>query len=230
MTSLAYAAHIPEGDGPFPTIVAIHGWGASAHDLLGLAPMLHDGKALVLCPQGSVQVPVGPGMMGYGWFPLLLNRPADPEAFKAGADRLRAFIDQSLERYPIDREKLVLLGFSQGGVMGYELALREPKRFSGLAALSSWFPEPLAETLPKLPEHEDFPVLVLHGTQDSMLPVDRARESRELLRPYGIAMTYREFDMGHEIRPDALRILLRWLEEKAFTPSPGDRRGGRGEV
>ena len=100
--------------------------------------------------------------------------------------------------------------------MAYDLALRDPRRFAGLAALSSWFPGQLAETLPKLPEHEGFPVLVVHGTQDPMLEVERARESRELLRPFGVALTYREFDMGHEIRPEALRVIVKWLDEKAF--------------
>jgi phospholipase/carboxylesterase len=70
--------------------------------------------------------------------------------------------------------------------------------------------------LPKLPEQEGFPVLVLHGTRDTMIPVDHARESREALRSFGVTLTYREFEMGHEINPEALRILLQWLDEKAF--------------
>jgi phospholipase/carboxylesterase len=217
MSSLLYAAHVPAGDGPFPAILAIHGWGASAHDLLGLAPMLHGGRALVLCPQGPVAVPYGNGQYGYGWFPLSGGGVApDIEAFRRGADALREFVDQSLARYPIDPQRLVLAGFSQGGMMGYELALRQPSRFAGLAALSSWFPAPLAEDLPKLPEQEGFPVLVIHGTQDHTIEVERARESREALRPFGVNLTYREFDMAHEIRQDALKVVLQWLDGKAL--------------
>jgi len=113
---------------------------------------------------------------------------------------------------------VVLAGFSQGGTMGYDLALREPARFAGLAALSTWFPAPLAEDLPKLPEHEGFPVLVIHGTRDDRIEVERARESREALRAYGVSITYREFEMGHEIRPEALRVVLQWLDDKVLTP------------
>jgi len=213
---LLYAAHVPAGDGPFPTVIAIHGWGANAHDLLGLAPLLHGGRALVLCPQGQVKVPVGGGNYGYGWFQLIPGAPPDVAAFERAATSLRAFVDGAQARYPIDPQRIVPIGFSQGGTMAYDLALRDPGRFAGLAALSSWFPGQLAETLPKLPEHEGFPVLVVHGTQDPMLEVERARESRELLRPFGVALTYREFDMGHEIRPEALRVILKWLDEKAF--------------
>jgi phospholipase/carboxylesterase len=214
---LLYAAHVPAGDGPFPLILAIHGWGANAHDLLGLAPMIHGGRAIVLCPQGQVAVPVGGGNYGYGWFPLNPGAPPDVAAFERGADALRAFVDGAVARYPVDPKKIVPIGFSQGGVMAYDLALRDPGRFAGLAALSSWLPGLLAEDLPKTPEQEGLPVLIVHGTADPMLGVEKARESRELLRPFGVALTYREFDMGHEIRPDALRVILKWLDDKALS-------------
>lgn len=213
MAELLYTVHVPEGEN-LAAVIALHGWGANAHDLIGLAPMLFDGKAVVLCPQGPVQVPIGGGMVGYGWFPLNLGRAPDAAAFQAVADRLRRFLDEVLPLYPIDPRRTAVLGFSQGGVMAYELALREPKRFAGIVALSTWLPEPLVATLPKLPEHEGLPVLVIHGTNDPTLPIERARESREALRPFGVSMTYREFDMGHEIRQDALRVLMRWLDER----------------
>jgi phospholipase/carboxylesterase len=219
--NLLYTAHVPAGEGPFPAIIALHGWGASAHDLLGLAPILHEGRAVVLCPQGQVAVPFGGGQYGYGWFPLRTAGAPDIEAFRRGAEALRHFVDMALGRYPIDPQRVVVAGFSQGGMMAYDLGLREPSRFAGVAALSSWFPPPLAEDLQKLPEHEDFPVLILHGTRDDRIEVERARESREALRPYGVALTYREFEMGHEIRQDALRVLLQWLDERAFKKMPG---------
>lgn len=215
---LLHTAHVPAGEGPFPTVIAIHGWGASAHDLLGLAPAFLGGKALVLCPQGPVTVPFGGGQYGYGWFPLDTGRPLEPEAFRRGAGLLRGFVDEAERIYPVDRRRLALLGFSQGGVMGYELALRDPERFAGLVALSSWLPGALAETLEKTPEHEKLPVLVVHGTQDTLLDVEKGRESRETLRGLGVAMTYREFDMGHEIRPEALRLVQKWLEARLAPP------------
>jgi phospholipase/carboxylesterase len=214
--NLLHTAHVPAGDGPFPAIITLHGWGASAHDLLGLAPVLLDGQAVMLCPQGQVAVPFGGGQYGYGWFPLRAGQPPDVAAFQHASAALRGFVDTALERYPIDPRQIVVAGFSQGGMMAYDLALSDPARFAGVIALSSWFPQPLAEQLPKRPEHEGFPVLVIHGTRDDRIDVERARESREALRPYGVAMTYREFDMGHEIRPDALKVVLKWLDDKVL--------------
>jgi len=77
---LTYAAHVPEGDGPFPAVILLHGWGANAHDLLGFAPFLHGGNALVLCPQGPVSLPIGYGMRGYGWYPPVPWRKASGSA------------------------------------------------------------------------------------------------------------------------------------------------------
>ncbi len=216
-SQLLYTAHVPAGEGPFPTLLLLHGWGANAHDLFGLAPFIHGGRALVLCPQGPIVLPIGGGERGYGWFPLQPGLPPDHDAFRHAAGELRDFAAQAQARYPIDPQAFAVAGFSQGGMMAYDLALRHPTRYSGLAALSSWFPVPLAEDLPRLPEQDGFPVLVVHGTADNRIDIEQARQSRELLRPFGVSLTYREFDMGHEIRPEALRLITRWLDDRAFS-------------
>ena len=217
--NLIHTAYVPEGDGPFPTILAIHGFGASAHDLLGLAPFLRGGESLMLCPQGPIGVgmPDRPGVVvGWAWFPISGGGAVDPDEFGRASRALSDFVDEALERYPVDRRKLLLLGFSQGGVMAYDLFLRQPERFAGLAALSSWLPPALAERVPPNEALKGATVLVMHGTQDPMIPVERARESRDALLGTGVSLSYREFEMGHEIAPDALRTLVEWIEEKVF--------------
>jgi phospholipase/carboxylesterase len=215
---LLYTAHVPPGGGPFPTILALHGWGASAHDLIGLAPALHGGRALVLCPQGPLAFEIGEGYVGHGWFELSQVRPPSAADIARSADQVRAFLAAAAERYPIERRKLVALGFSQGGVLAYELALRDPGRFAGLAALSSWLPGELADSLPAQPGGENFPALVIHGTRDPMIPVARAQESRQRLVERGFSVTYREYEMEHGIGPEALRDLVGWLESKVLSP------------
>jgi len=216
---LLHTAHVPAGPGPFPTLVALHGWGANAHDLLGLAPIFHGGEALVICPEGPLAFEIAPDYPpGHGWFPISGGTSVDPMEFRKGVAALQAFLDAALAHYPVDPRKIVLLGFSQGGVMAYDLALREPSRFAGLVALSSWLPRALSDAIPRLPEHEGFPVLVQHGTQDEMIGVERGRESRELLLARGVNLSYREYEMGHEIRPEALRDLVTWLDDKVFSP------------
>jgi phospholipase/carboxylesterase len=215
---LLHTAQVPAGDGPFPTVIALHGWGANAHDLFGLAPYLHGGEAIVLCPQGPLAFDIGGGVPGYGWFPLGDGASFDPALFEKAVATLRRFVDEALARYPVEKRKVLLLGFSQGGVMAYALGLRDPARFAGLAALSSWLPDPLASSIAQQPEHAGLPVLVQHGTEDPMIPVDRARESRAALLRLGVAATYHEYEMGHEIRPEALQDLVTWMEDKVLQP------------
>jgi phospholipase/carboxylesterase len=217
--SLVHTTYVPAGEGPFPTLFALHGWGASSQDLLGLAPLLSE-KLFALCPQGSTSVPVGPGQTGYGWFPIVPGQPPKPRAFLKGAIELRAFRDQALQRYPIDERQLFVLGFSQGGLMGYDLVLRDPTRFAGLVVVASWLPAVLAANLPVLAAQQGFPVLVVHGTQDPQVDVAQARESRQILERMGVGLTYEEFEMGHEIRPAALRRISCWMRDVLARSSP----------
>ena len=215
---LLHAAHIPAGEGPFPAVLALHGWGASAHDLIGLAPILNRGEALVLSPQGPVGIRIPNGPVGYGWYPLGEGAQGDPAEVTRASELVLAFLDAAQERYPIDPRKIVLLGFSQGGALAFDLALRDSSRFAGLAGLSCWLPGQLTEQLQPESAHQSLPVLVVHGTEDPMVPVDRARESRQQLTRLGVALTYREYQMAHEISVEALRDIVTWLDEKALNP------------
>jgi phospholipase/carboxylesterase len=147
-----------------------------------------------------------------------MGRPPDPAVFAKGAAAVRSFLDEALRRYPVDRRKLVLLGFSQGGVMAYDLALREPERFAGLVALSAWLPDALSDAIPRQGAHAALPTLLVHGTRDPMIPVDRGRASRDRLLALGVPTTYREVEMEHEIRPEALHVLVDWLDERVLRP------------
>ena len=210
---LAHTIYEPNGDGPFPTILTLHGRGANAFDLLGLAPHICGGKFLLICPQGPLETPIAPDTMGYSWYPMSLGGPPDVTAILASRQKLANFLDECLRRYPIDTKKLVVLGFSQGGVMAYSLALPNPKRFAALVALSTWLPEELAAQLSITEAVKSLPTLVQHGTQDPMIEIARAREAVEKLRRLRLPLTYREYDMGHEIRPRGLLDLSAWLEE-----------------
>jgi phospholipase/carboxylesterase len=206
----------PPGDGPHPTLLALHGWGANALDLLGLAPYICGGRFLILCPQGAVQTPIGPGAVGYGWFPRTSDGPPDIPAILAARAQLCTFVEAACARYAVERTRLVVLGFSQGGVMAYSLALAEPQRFAALVAMSTWLPTALTDNLSGDGAIQHLPILVQHGARDDRVQVERARQAVEALRQWRMPLTYREYDMGHEINARSLAELSAWLQEKVL--------------
>ena len=213
---LIHTIYEPSGPGPHPTILTLHGRGANALDLLGLAPYLCNGKFLMIFPQGPLETPIGPGAFGYAWYPMSMGGPPDIGAILSSREKLQQFLYACLKRYPIDTKKFVVLGFSQGGVMAYSLALSNPERFAGLAVLSSWLPKELIPELSIREAVQSLPTLVQHGSQDQLIEIQRARDSVEQLRALRVPLTYREYDMGHEITPRGLTELSAWLDEKVM--------------
>lgn len=215
---LIHTLYQPAGHGPFATVLTLHGRGANAFDLLGLAPYLCGGKFLMICPQAPLETPIGPEAVGYAWYPMSNGGAPDIESMLNSQKKLQAFLDDCLKSYPIDPQKLVVLGFSQGGVMAYSLALANPQRFAALAVLSSWLPQELLPRLNVTDAVQSLPTLAQHGTQDTTIEVARARSSVETLRQLHVPLTFREYPMGHEINAKSLADLSTWLEEKVIKP------------
>ena len=171
----------------------------------------------MFCPQESSRAPIGP-LRGYGWYQITMGAMPDAAEVQRAADQADDFVAAAMERYPIDRRKLVLLGFSQGGSMAYSLALRNPERFAAIVAISTWFP---AQMAPRIAANEglaQLPVLVQHGRADDMIDIARARESVEALRSLRVPVTFREYDCGHEITAEGLSDLSRFLTDKVLSP------------
>jgi phospholipase/carboxylesterase len=215
---LIHTVYEPQGSGPHPAIIALHGRGANAFDLLSLAPHLCGGRFMVICPQGPVELALGQGVKGYAWYPPSSGGSPDVPGILSAREALRSFVDDACERYPVDLKKLAVLGFSQGGVMAYMLALTMPDRFSALIALSCWLPVEALESLSVGARPLSVATLVQHGARDHMIQVNRARDAVEKLREWRVPLTYREYDMDHEITPRSLTDLSAWLEEKVLSP------------
>jgi phospholipase/carboxylesterase len=197
----------------------MHGWGSNSMDLQGLAPFIADGRFLVICPQGSFDVEIG-AINGYGWYDMRRpGVPPDEEKVDAAVDQLREFIDAASARYPVDAKKTVLVGFSQGGMMAYNLAVRWPERFAALVGISTAFPEFLTERVTNRDALAQLPTMVQHGRADDMLPMARARKSVEILRELKMEVIFKEYDCGHEVAADGVRDLSRFLIEKVAGPA-----------
>ena len=215
---LIHTVYEPAGGGPHPAIIALHGWGSNSFDLLSVAPYIAGGRFMVICPQGPLEVPIGP-IVGYGWFPIRMGTPPNPAQVSEAADRTAAFIDSAIRRYPVEPRKLVLLGFSQGGVMAWRIAFRQPEKFAAVVGISTWFPPELKDAAAtKADALSRMPAMVQHGRADDMIEIARARESAEHLRELQVPLDYHEYDCGHEITAQGISDLSAFLERKVLSP------------
>src|SRR5262249_46722689 len=146
-----------------PMVFVLHGRGADAQDLAELAPMMGSGYRFVF-PNAPEPFEPAPGFQfGYTWFD---GWPAEPESIKRSRTLLMQFIDEMLERYPTPPGKVILSGFSQGGMMSLDTGFRIREKLAGIVVMSG----ALYEDDP-LPLSPGLPVLIVHGTQDDMIPV-----------------------------------------------------------
>jgi phospholipase/carboxylesterase len=198
-------------DGKAPVLILLHGVGSNEHDLMGLAPHL-DGRFFTV----SVRAPntLGPG--AYGWFRFDVqpdgSRMVDLAQAESSRVQLLALLDTLVAQHPdVDPSRIYLAGFSQGAIMGASLVLTQPTRFKGLVMMSGRIlPEVLARHAPD-EQLRGFPVLVVHGTRDGVLPVDNGRASRDAWSALPVTLTYREFPMAHEVSAASLAEVTGWL-------------------
>ena len=209
-SGLRYVQLDPDDDAPgLPIIVSIHGRGADATDLAGLAPEVGEGYRWIL-PQGPRSVPLGPGYSGWAWYDLGDGRE---DTVVSSRDILLQFVHDTLQRLEVDYDRALIMGFSQGAVMSLHVGLTSPTPFAGIAAMSGYLPA--AETLkPVLPERRDRSVLMIHGTLDETLDVELGRSARKVLEEAGVQPEYHEFDMGHQITPDSLEVVREYVRRR----------------
>jgi phospholipase/carboxylesterase len=188
-------------------ILALHGRGSNENDLLGLAPHL-PGGLLWVSPRAPLLL--GPG--AYEWYRVReIGRP-DPEQVRAAIQMLDKFVDEILEAYPINPGKLFLLGFSQGSLMSMCYTLTYPARVAGVIAHSGYLPGNVELEIDQGGVH-DKPFLLIHGQQDTLIPVEWGRTSRDRLQEWGVNVEYHEFLMGHTVSRESLEAISRWLEK-----------------
>ncbi|MGH9803297.1 MAG: alpha/beta hydrolase [Blastocatellia bacterium] len=196
-----------------PLLLLLHGYGASENDLFSLAPYLDERFFIV-----SARAPVAlRGMGGHAWFNLGFTPQGisvDPAEVEAARQRLHKFIGELIEAYDCDPSAVYLVGFSQGAMMSLAVALTYPGTAAAVVAMSGRL---MAQTVQQIPDKDaliGLPVFVAHGTQDTVLPIGHGRETSRLLSELPIDLTYREYEMGHEVSAESLEDLTDWLREQ----------------
>lgn len=199
-------------------VIWLHGLGANGHDFVPVVPHLKLPDELnvrFLFPHAP-QIPVtcNGGMRMPAWYDILalteIREINTTQLYQSVAD-LRTLIDTQIQA-GIATERIVLVGFSQGGAVAYHAALTHPQPLAGLIALSTYLPNPELIGEPHPAQHQ-LPVCVAHGQLDAMVTERAARLAVSWLGEQGYAVEWREYPMGHEVCLSELRQIGQWLTQ-----------------
>jgi phospholipase/carboxylesterase len=190
-------------------LVLHHGRGTDEGDLIGLADALDPGRRLrVISARAPLQLPGSPG---YHWYLVPRVGYPDPETFFAARAALAELHDELWAAGEIGPERTVLGGFSMGSVMSYAMGLgAERPAVAGILAFSGFVPT-VEGWRPFLADRVGTRAFVAHGRNDPVIGVEFAQRARELLELGGLAVEYRESELGHQIDSGQLADARDWL-------------------
>lgn len=213
MTALTYELRPPRS-GPMPgtpVLILLHGVGGNERNLLALADTL-DPRFAVVSVRGPLQV----GPDGFAFFNVRFTPEPVPNPEEAEASRV-ALIDlipYLVHDHGLDPAQVFLLGFSQGAIIGASVTLSRPDLVAGLVMLSGRILPEARPTFAPAQQLQTANVFVAHGVHDAKLGIHHGRASQQLLTDLSVNLTYREYDMGHDITPTELADVNAWLIER----------------
>ena len=193
------AIRIETGPKPEATVIWLHGLGADGHDFEPIVPELRLRKAVrFIFPHAPIRpVTINQGMRMRAWYDIL-QLGGGPED-EAGLRASQKITEELIGAQGMPTDKIVLAGFSQGGAIVLQTALRFPERLAGVVALSTYLP--LASTLgaERSEANKDLPVFMAHGQYDDLIPLSRARASREHMEKLGYKIEWHDYPMPHSV-------------------------------
>ncbi len=195
------------------SVIWLHGLGADGHDFEPIVPQLRLPEALgvrFVFPHAPHRpVTVNGGFVMRAWYDILssdLQQQPDLDGIADSAGYLSELVTQEIAQ-GVPRERLVLAGFSQGGVVALHAALQMEQKPAGVLALSTYRAQRTGSA-------SGLRVLQVHGTQDPVVPLAAALQARAALQAMGAEVAWHEYPMPHSVHPDEVADIGRWLRER----------------
>lgn len=194
-----------------PAIFLMHGYGSNEEDLFSFAAELPSEYYVF-----SLQAPHPMMYGGYAWYAINFdaaqNKFSDIAQAKESQNLIKNTVEEIIEKYFIDSEKITLIGFSQGAILSYALALSTPHIFKRIVALSGYISEDMISISNDKEALSKLKIYGSHGTVDQVIPIDWARKTKPFLEKLNISMTYSEYPVGHTIAYQNFYEFVKWLE------------------
>lgn len=195
-----------------PLLLLLHGYGSNEEDLFSFAKELPDEYFVV-----SVRAPYDLMYGSYAWYAIHFdadeNKFSDNNQAIQSRDVVSNFIDELVANYPIDAQKVTLIGFSQGTILSYAVALSYPEKVQRVVAISGYLNLDIVKENYIQNDFKNLKIFASHGTVDQVIPVDWARKAKPILDQLGIETTYKEYPIGHGVSPQNFYDFRDWLEQ-----------------
>ena len=154
----------------------------------------------------------------YAWYAINFdadqNKFSDNEQAKISRDLIAKFIDELTQTYPIDANNVSLIGFSQGSILSYAVALSYPEKVQKVVAMSGYLNLDIVTEDYLKNTFSNLKIFASHGTVDQVIPIEWARKTPAILENLGIAVTYKEYPIGHGVAPQNFYDFKNWLLEQ----------------
>ena len=196
-----------------PLVIMMHGYGSDENDLFSFSSELPEERFII-----SVRAPYPMQPYGNAWYAINFDEDQgkwnDNEQATESRDLIAKFIDEAIAEYPVDKNNVTLLGFSQGTILSYAVALTYPEKVKNIVALSGYINK---DILPKDMDKKDYSHLDFycsHGSVDQVIPVAWARQIAPFLNTLKIKHKYSEFPVGHGVAPQNFFEFKDWLSTR----------------
>ncbi len=197
-----------------PAIIMLHGFGSDENDLFSFASELPESHAII-----SLKAPIKMQPYGNAWYNIYFDNSqgkfSDDEQAIASRELVARCIDEIIMAYNIDKENITLLGFSQGTILSFAVALSYPEKVRNVIGLSGYInPDILTEGYAE----NDFSKLKIytsHGSVDQVIPIQWARKTKPFLENLNIECSYSEFPVGHGVSPQNIQEVKDWLKQRS---------------
>ena len=193
------AIRIETGPKPQAAVIWLHGLGADGHDFEPIVPELELEKPVrFVFPHAPIRpVTINQGMRMRAWYDIL-QLGGGPED-EAGLRASQKITEELVRAQGMPASQIVLAGFSQGGAIVLQTALRYPERLAGVLALSTYLPLASTVDTERSDANRDVPIFMAHGQYDDLIPLSRARASREHLEKLGYKIEWHDYPMPHSV-------------------------------
>lgn len=193
-------------------LVLMHGVGSNEQDLFGLAPYVPPQFHVL-----SLRAPFAMGMGAYAWFQFTVDADGTRHINVPQEQQARILVQQTVEaaasQLGIPPERIVLGGFSQGGIMALSQLLTQPQSLRGVVVWHSRLLPEIASLHAPAAAFADKSAWVSHGSYDNVIPLTSAHAVRDRLAALPLQLSYHEYPGAHEIRPEELRASMQWLQD-----------------